>query len=239
MRQFELRFEKDEEKGFAPVLVNLSQKSFRLVKEFMIISNHHFAKFCEENNVPTLYRCQSAPRENFKIKPNYSEIKTNHLLLQNQSPTQVKTESGWHHSLGLPYYIQATSPLRRYLDFVCQNQVVSILNPKIRAFNSEELITRYKITKERALQIRKLERLRKTFWLCQWLSKNKNEFESEAEVLDSHGSDRVLVWVLALNMTTMVKHKRLSIGSKGKVKVKGIRGIYRQDVQFEFVKDPS
>ena len=40
----------------------------------------------------------------------------------------ITIEPNYHESLGLPLYVQSTSPLRRYLDLIIQRQVYNKLN---------------------------------------------------------------------------------------------------------------
>ena len=40
----------------------------------------------------------------------------------------ITTKPGNHESLGLPMYVQCTSPLRRYLDLIIQRQVYNKIN---------------------------------------------------------------------------------------------------------------
>ena len=48
----------------------------------------------------------------------------------------ITTKPGNHESLGLPLYVQCTSPLRRYLDLIIQRQVYNKINTNETISNS-------------------------------------------------------------------------------------------------------
>ena len=80
-----------------------------LVAEFMVLSNFVAARFAAENRIPIIYRVQpetrgEPPRPRLSLYPEY------------------------HAGIGLDYYAQFSSPIRRYADLVLQRQMVASLS---------------------------------------------------------------------------------------------------------------
>ncbi|MCP4666239.1 MAG: RNB domain-containing ribonuclease, partial [Deltaproteobacteria bacterium] len=97
-----------------------------IVAECMILYNWLIARFCEENQIPVLFRTQKEPGEIFSL----GETGYLHYVFQQRrklSPLHIDTAAGPHSGLGLDAYTHATSPIRRYADLVSQRQVRSFL----------------------------------------------------------------------------------------------------------------
>jgi exoribonuclease-2 len=75
----------------------------KLVAELMIHANARWGKWLADARVPGLYRTQAAG----KVK--------------------MSTQPAPHEGLGVPQYLWATSPLRRYADLVNQRQLVRVI----------------------------------------------------------------------------------------------------------------
>lgn len=99
-----------------------------LVAELMILANAAGARFCSEAGVPAIYRRMNAPSEPLPDPaafphPALHTYEAGHLL----PPSEQGPTPGPHAGLGLPAYIQWTSPIRRYQDLVHQRQIAGAL----------------------------------------------------------------------------------------------------------------
>ena len=74
----------------------------KVVSELMILANSEWARHLSGNDVPALYRVQG----NGKVK--------------------MSTVPAPHQGLGVPQYVWASSPLRRYADLVNQRQLLAL-----------------------------------------------------------------------------------------------------------------
>jgi exoribonuclease-2 len=74
----------------------------RLVAEWMIFVNAHWARMLALTRTPGMYRAQS------------------------QGKTRMTTQPQPHQGLNLPQYLWASSPLRRYADLVNQRQILAV-----------------------------------------------------------------------------------------------------------------
>ncbi len=109
-----------------------------MVAEFMILYNWLAAKFCQEYDIPVLYRSQEKPSEELSIGDEgyyYYVFKQRRKL----SPLMIDTDARPHAGLGLDMYTNVTSPIRRYLDLVVQRQMRRYLSGESSMYNKEQL----------------------------------------------------------------------------------------------------
>ena len=104
----------------------------QLVSEAMILMGYVISRFLIENNIPAPYRSQRINCDVDEIlnRNNNSPIKYS-ILKQFIGKSHTSIKANKHESLGLNSYVQATSPLRRYLDLLVQRQLYLKLNNKI------------------------------------------------------------------------------------------------------------
>lgn len=98
-----------------------------LVAEMMVLANSLMARFAQEHGLPVLYRGQERPDENAQqavvgVPEGPAKDFTARSKLKKST---IGFEPAYHAGLGLDAYIQATSPIRRYLDLCHQRQFLS------------------------------------------------------------------------------------------------------------------
>src|SRR5260370_3077975 len=104
-------------------LLDTSSPSGELVAEFMVLSNHVAARFAAENRIPIIYRVQPGSGD-----------------LAMQRP-RLSLYPEYHAGIGLDYYTQVSSPIRRYMDLVLQRQLLAALsNGSSPPYQAEELL---------------------------------------------------------------------------------------------------
>lgn len=81
----------------------------RLVAEYMILANTEWGRVLAERGIPALYRSQQANR------------------------TRMTTHALPHEAIGVAQYAWCTSPLRRYVDLVNQQQLVAVVRHGVSA----------------------------------------------------------------------------------------------------------
>ncbi|GMH55306.1 hypothetical protein TrVE_jg13112 [Triparma verrucosa] len=122
-------------------------KSKLIVTEIMILANEAMGLYCSQNSIPAPYRTQTPPQ--------YSTRPVEHATLKNLkeknlhlpaawyerrffSPAIISNRPGLHAGLGVEYYVQWTSPIRRYSDFEVHNNVKRYLRmEKVRGILEE------------------------------------------------------------------------------------------------------
>ncbi|HTR61259.1 MAG TPA: ribonuclease catalytic domain-containing protein [Candidatus Binataceae bacterium] len=124
-----------------------------MVAEFMVLSNFVAARFSAENRIPIIYRVQpemrgEAQRPRLSLYPEY------------------------HAGVGLDYYAQFSSPIRRYADLVLQRQLVaSISGGYVQPYNVDELLRVLAGAENAEANGRELERRAKRYWILRYLEK--------------------------------------------------------------------
>lgn len=161
-----------------------------LVSEWMIRANHLVANYCVQSAVPTVYRTQAPPAKILPLSPDdwVTLFKQRRFLRRGEASVDPSP----HHGLGLPVYLQMTSPLRRYTDLVVHRQIKANLRRQPLPYSKEDLeaILAYS---ERWVEISDLvEREWKKYWLLKLLE-TKTGSQFQAIVLEeSNLSDHLL-----------------------------------------------
>jgi len=107
------------------------------VSEMMILANRLVAEWCQERGVPAIYRFQPPPEEPIKIRE-YDPVESyraRRLLKKSESAVKPLSHSG----LGIPAYVQFTSPIRRYTDLTMHRQIRGALSGTGSPHSEEEL----------------------------------------------------------------------------------------------------
>lgn len=103
-------------------VVNRESPGRMLVSELMILANELAARFLSEKHLPAIFRSQAEPRERLfengqgTLFQNWMQRKLINRFVLGSSPER-------HAGLGLPNYVTATSPIRRFFDLVTQRQL--------------------------------------------------------------------------------------------------------------------
>lgn len=112
-------------------------------------------------------------------------------------PGQRQVEPGLHAGLGLDSYVQATSPLRRYVDLVVHHQIRAYLRGQ-PLLSSQELLTRVGQAETAGSSVRQVERLSNKHWTLVYLQQQAN-WQGEGVVIDRRGP-RALILIPELDL---------------------------------------
>jgi len=137
-----------------------------LVGEFMVLSNYVAARYAADHRVPIIYRVQP---------------KTNGEFASQRPRLSLYPE--YHAGIGLDYYAQFSSPIRRYADLVLQRQLIAALaDPDRSAYSQEELLAVLAGAENAEADGRELERRAKRYWILRYLERNAANSELGAIV---------------------------------------------------------
>jgi exoribonuclease-2 len=146
-----------------------------LVAEMMVFANSQMAHFAAKHNLPVLFRGQERPDDNARqamdgVPEGPAKDFTARSKLKKSS---VGFQPQYHAGLGLDAYIQATSPIRRYLDLCHQRQLLSFFKhqkPWIDRSDFEPLSNEVEVYLNAA---NLASRETKRYWLLRYLEQRK------------------------------------------------------------------
>ncbi|MGD0073324.1 MAG: ribonuclease catalytic domain-containing protein [Candidatus Binataceae bacterium] len=159
-------------------LFRQSSPSRLLVAEFMVLSNYVAARFAADSNVPIIYRVQ--PGGDFLM----------------QRP-RLSLYPEFHGGVGLDYYAQLSSPIRRYADLVLQRQLIGALAPEgAPAYRSDELLTVLANAESADTEAKELERRAKRYWTLRYLRQSQRDCSLEAVALREGSSAELIAYAV-------------------------------------------
>ncbi len=175
------------------VNVNLSRlgPARFLIAECMILANVVAARFLRDNAIPALYRSQPPPRQQI-IFGEEEDLLANFRQRRLISRGNLGPEPEKHAGLGVDCYTTVTSPLRRGLDLLMQQQITSFLThntPLHSAERLEQLAMQLGAGLSAAAAVRQK---RTRYWTLKYLESRKDE-PLKAWILEKGRGNRLLV----------------------------------------------
>jgi exoribonuclease-2 len=127
-----------------------------LVAEFMVLSNFVAARYAAENRIPIIYRVQPQVAGDFA----------------SQRP-RLSLYPEYHAGIGLDFYAQLSSPIRRYADLVLQRQLLGALSEHpVSIYTVDELLAVLAGAENAEASGRELERRAKRYWILRYLERH-------------------------------------------------------------------
>ncbi len=175
------------------ISVNLSKlgPARFLVAECMILANMVAARFLRDNSIPALYRSQPPPRQQI-IFGEEEDLLANFRQRRLISRGNLGPEPEKHSGLGVDCYTTVTSPLRRGLDLLMQQQIASFLRnstPMHSMERLEKLSTHLTAGLSAAAAVRQN---RTRYWTLRYLETRKDE-PLKAWILEKARGNKLLV----------------------------------------------
>jgi exoribonuclease-2 len=145
-----------------------------LIAEMMVLAGRAAAEMAIAAGVPVLFRRQSPPDEPVVVPPlhPYDPVAVRRAR-RAMRRGEVGPQPGAHAALGLPAYAQATSPLRRYQDFVTHRQLRAIVLKTPPPYDLESLQRIAATYEEQERESRMTERASRDYWLLRWIEDAK------------------------------------------------------------------
>lgn len=130
------------------------------VREAMLLAGYAAAQLALQADLPFPFATQEAP--SFQVEA--SGLAGMWAQRKGLKRTQLKSTPASHHGLGLPFYAQVTSPLRRYLDLVAHQQLRAWLRGQ-KPLSQAELLERVGAAEAMADLVREAERKSRDHWI--------------------------------------------------------------------------
>jgi exoribonuclease-2 len=197
-----------------------------LVSEMMVLANSIMAQYAFDHGLPVLYRGQERPEEDVQMAKG-AEQAPEGPAKDFSARTKLKKSSvsftPQHHAgLGLDAYIQATSPIRRYMDLCHQRQFISFLRdgkPWATPEEFEAIAAEIEVPLQAALLA---SRETKRYWLLCYLEQRQRNLPIEATVVRTDLKSP-LVELDEVYITVLVRlHQKVTLGQRLSLKITGV-----------------
>lgn len=196
----EIRIKVNED-GLVDIRPLLRLRSRDMVRDAMLMTGEAVARYAFEQEIPLPYTTQDAPSEPLPPATTPSEFFARRRLM---TPSRQSTQPGAHAGLGMGFYAQATSPLRRYLDMVVHQQLRAHINGA-EPMDAQEVMARVGAAGAVSGDVRYAERLSIRHWTMVYLLQNP-EWTGEGIVIEKRGKKDVVL-IPDLDMDTRISMK--------------------------------
>ena len=184
-------------------------QSRNIVRDAMLMAGVAVATFADIHEIPLPFSTQP-PHELTKKEQTPKLLSEMFAIRRRLQKGQYKSSVDRHSGMGLNAYVQATSPLRRYLDLVVHQQLRRFLNSET-LFTGSEILTRIGESEAGIKAARQVESLSNNHWKCVYLMQNAN-WQGEAIIIEKQQGNRVTVFIPGLSLIkklTLVKSAEL------------------------------
>ena len=177
-------------------------RSSKLVREMMLLAGEAAARWAFERRLAFPYYSQEAPGEvgdaasGESLSSQFARRRLMRAGVSGPSPQA-------HRGLGLPFYAQATSPLRRYQDLLGHMQIRAVLAGR-PPLDADEVGRRCALAQAASAATKQAERGSDLHWILAYL-KRRPEWEGEAVLVGASGSGAWQAYIPSLGLETRLK----------------------------------
>ncbi|MBR5645306.1 MAG: RNB domain-containing ribonuclease [Treponema sp.] len=222
----EVKIKVDKETKKVTVEPEQRYESNDMIQEMMLLAGEGAAKFAFKNKIPFPFVSQEAPSFPDKIPEGWAGEFARVKCMRKRS---VGITPAPHAGLGLSFYSQVTSPLRRYSDLIAHQQLRAFID-KRKLIDKDEMLERIAAGDAASIAARKAARLSETHWKLVYLIQNPDKIY-DAFCIDKKGNDTLFL-IPSLDMQTTLKScQDISLNDKINVKA-GAVNIPLQNVNF-------
>lgn len=202
-----------------------------LVENAMVLAGEAVARYAGEHDIPLPYATQERP-DNDEL-PHETTLSAMYALRRTMKRGQTRSAPAPHYGLGLAAYVQATSPLRRYLDLVVHQQLRCHLAGE-PLLDPAAILERIGEVEEPLAAARQAESRSARHWTLAYLAR-RPDWRGPAVLLDKRGSNGVFV-IPALALEAQVHLTAdLPLDAEANLALRGV-DLARQDARFRAEK---
>ncbi len=161
-------------------VLNRESPGRMLVSELMILANELAARLLTEHKLPAIYRSQAEPRERL-FDQNGGSLFQNWMQRKQISRFALSSSPERHSGLGLPSYVTATSPIRKFSDLVTQRQLRAVAGLE-SPYTREQIDFLIASSEQPLSEVGRIQYRRQRYWLLKYLQTRTGRKE-EALVL--------------------------------------------------------
>jgi exoribonuclease-2 len=178
----------------------LPLRSRTLVEHAMVLAGDATARFASEHAIPLPYATQEPPEG--PPLPTAATLSEMYALRRTMKRSQYRSVPAAHSGLGLPAYVQATSPLRRYLDLVVHQQLRAYL-AGAPLLTEADILERIADVEPALAATRQAEHLSNRHWVLVYLRRQPG-WRGKASLVERRGGMNGVVIVPSLALETQL-----------------------------------
>jgi exoribonuclease-2 len=188
------------------IQIQAESESRELVAEMMVIAGRVIAQYATENNISMPFLTQEVGSFSEDIMQNKENLTATQAFQATRcfKQSKITPKASLHAGLGLSCYVRVTSPIRRYLDLLTQQQLVRFINNQ-RTLDDNQI--KQRITQVNAVisRVNKATKQSIEHFKCLFL-KQKNNWRGKGIIVDFNGN-KATVLIPEIAMITQLKLK--------------------------------
>ncbi|MGE4569986.1 MAG: RNB domain-containing ribonuclease, partial [Gammaproteobacteria bacterium] len=197
-------------------------ESREMIAEMMVIAGRAIAQFALENNIAMPFVTQGEGSFSDEILQQKAHLTLSQMFKAARcfKRSKISTKSAPHSGLGLDSYLRVTSPIRRYLDLVAQQQLLNFIHNK-PILDEATIKSRIGQTNIGISKVNKATRQSTDHFKCLFLKQNKG-WNGVGTVVELRGN-KATVLIPELGMITQLKlGEKTSLDDKVQLKISAI-----------------
>ncbi|CAN1769954.1 Ribonuclease II, chloroplastic/mitochondrial [Linum perenne] len=204
---------------------NQADRAMRLVTEMMILCGEVIATFGSRNNIPLPYRGQ--PQSDIDVSA-FSHLPEGPVrtaaIIKILRAAEIDFRKPIRHGiLGLPGYVQFTSPIRRYLDLLAHYQIKAFIRGDSPPFSPGQLEGAAATVNMKTRLARKLSNTSLRYWIIEYLRRQPKERRYQAVILRFIKDRFAALLLLDIGFQASAWVSTGSVGDEVRVKVEEAR----------------
>lgn len=208
---------------------DVKYESNEMVAECMILAGEAVARFAFKNQIPFPFVSQEKPDFPDNIPQGWAG---NFAKIKCMRKRSVGITPAPHAGLGVSFYSQVTSPLRRYGDLIAHQQLRAFID-KRHLLGKDEMLERVAAGDAASIAAKKASRFSDTHWKLVYLLQNPDN-EYEGFCIDKRGNDAMFL-IPQLDMQTTIKNcMQIELNESKMLKIKKV-DIPTQTADFTFI----
>jgi len=188
------------------IQIQTKSESRELVAEMMVIAGRVIAQYATEHKISMPFLTQEVGSFSEDIIQNKENLTATQAFQATRcfKQSKITPKASLHAGLGLSCYVRVTSPIRRYLDLLVQQQLVRFINNQKTLDDS---LIKQRITQVNAVisRVNKATRQSIEHFKCLFLKQNNN-WRGKGIIVDLNGN-KATVMIPEIAMVTHLKLK--------------------------------
>lgn len=221
--EVKLRLQEDGEIKITP-LPDLESRD--MVMNCMLAAGYAAALYGEQKGIPLPFTCQEPSEQKKEFA---DDLASRYQARGNFQRSFVSTQSRSHAGLGLPQYVRVTSPLRRYLDLLANQQLRNSLLGK-DLLDHQQIMERTASYDAQAKAISITEKNSNLHWKLVYLSDNP-ESNFQGVLVEKKGQQSTFLIPELAMMTKIHLSRKMALNESIKLKIKHV-DVTKQNAVF-------